>query len=118
MSKEIHRLSALAVARMSKPGLYADGAGLYLRISRGASKAWVFRFMLDGKAREMGFGGLQKVGLAEARKKAIDARLMLSEGRDPLKHRRESEERQSVAERLAASSMTFDDCAEAYISRP
>ncbi len=116
MSKEIHRLSALAVARMSKPGLYADGAGLYLRISRGASKAWVFRFMLDGKAREMGFGGLQKVGLGEARKKAIDARLMLSEGRDPLEHRRESEERQSAAQRLAAaSSMTFDDCAEAYI---
>jgi integrase len=116
MPKEIQRLSALGVARMSKPGLYADGAGLYLRIGRGGSKAWVFRFMLDGKAREMGLGGLQKVGLADARKKAIDARLMLSEGQDPLEHRRESEEREAAAEKLAvANSMTFDECAEAYI---
>jgi integrase len=116
MSKEIERLSALAVTRMNKPGLYADGAGLYLRISRGGSKAWAFRFMLNGKSREMGFGSLQKVSLAAARKKAIDGRLMLSEGRDPLEHRREKEERQAAAEKLAAaSSMTFDDCAEAYI---
>ena len=34
MPKEIQRLSALSVARMTKPGLYADGAGLYLRIGR------------------------------------------------------------------------------------
>jgi integrase len=116
MAKEIERLSALTVARASKPGLYPDGAGLYLRIGRAGSKAWAFRFMLNGKAREMGFGSLKKVSLAAARKKAIDARLMLSEGQDPLAHRREKEERQTAAERLAAaSSMTFDDCADAYI---
>ena len=116
MTKEIERLSALAVSRASKPGLYPDGAGLYLRVGRGGSKAWVFRFMLNGKAREMGFGSLKKASLAAARKKAIDARLMLSEGQDPLAHRREREERRTAAERLAAaSSMTFDDCAEAYI---
>jgi Arm DNA-binding domain len=51
--------------------------------------------MLNGKAREMGFGNLQKVSLAAARKKAIDARLMLSEGRDPLDHRREKEQRRA-----------------------
>jgi hypothetical protein len=116
MAKEIERLSALTVARASKPGLYPDGAGLYLRIGRTGSKAWAFRFMLNGKAREMGFGSLKKVSLAAARKKAIDARLMLSEGQDPLAHRREKEERQTAAERLAAaSSMTFDDCADAHI---
>jgi integrase len=116
MAKEIERLSALTVARASKPGLYPDGAGLYLRIGRAGSKAWAFRFMPNGKAREMGFGSLKKVSLAAARKKAIDARLMLSEGQDPLAHRREKEERQTAAERLAAaSSMTFDDCADAYI---
>jgi integrase len=109
-------LSALAVARASKPGLYADGAGLYLRISRGGGKGWAFRFMLNGKAREMGFGSLQKVSLAATRKKAIDVRLMLSEGRDPLEHRREGEKRRAAAEKLsAAASMTFDDCTDAYI---
>ncbi|MGA2816147.1 MAG: Arm DNA-binding domain-containing protein, partial [Xanthobacteraceae bacterium] len=81
MAQKIQRLTALAVSRVSKPGLYADGAGLYLRVGRGGSKSWAFRYMLKGKPREMGFGGLNKVSLADARKKAGDARLLLSEGR-------------------------------------
>jgi hypothetical protein len=28
--------------------------GLYLRVGRNGSKSWTFRFMLNGKAREMG----------------------------------------------------------------
>jgi Arm DNA-binding domain len=57
MEKRIQRLSALAVERASKPGLYPDGAGLYIRVSRNGSKSWAFRFMLRGTAREMGLGG-------------------------------------------------------------
>ena len=81
MGQEIQRLTALAVTRTSKPGLYADGAGLYLRVNRNGSKSWAFRFTLRGKPREMGLGGLTKVTLADARKKAADARLLLSDGR-------------------------------------
>jgi integrase len=107
----------LAVARASKLGLYADGAGLYLRVGRGGAKSWAFRFMLNGRAREMGFGSFTKVGLADARKKAIDARRLLSEGRDPLVQREEEEKQRAAAENVAAArSMTFDKCAEAYIS--
>ena len=73
MAKKIQQLTALAVTRASKQGLYPDGAGLYLRVGRGGAKSWAFRFMLNGKAREMGLGGLTKVGLADARKKATDA---------------------------------------------
>ena len=40
MGQQIQRLTALAVTRASKPGLYADGAGLYLRVSRNGSKSW------------------------------------------------------------------------------
>ncbi len=117
MAQNIKRLSALAVDRASKPGLYPDGGGLYLRVGRGGAKSWAFRFMLNGKAREMGFGSFTKVGLADARKKAIDARLLLSDGHDPLTHRQEEEIRRATADKLsAARSMTFDKCAEAYIS--
>jgi hypothetical protein len=49
MGQEIQRLTALAVTRASKPGLYADGAGLYLRVSRNGSKSWALRFTLRGK---------------------------------------------------------------------
>jgi integrase len=113
MVQKLRRLTALAVNRMSKPGLYADGGGLYLRVGRNASKRWAFRFMLNGRQHEMGFGGLNKVSVADARKKASDARLLLSEGRNPLiqKHEKELE---GASEN--ARSMTFDQCAEVYIT--
>jgi hypothetical protein len=43
-------------------------------------------FIVDRKAREMELRGLTKVSLAAARKKAADARLLLSVGKDPLTH--------------------------------
>jgi integrase len=117
MGQEIQRLTALAVTRASKPGLYADGAGLYLRVSRNGSKSWALRFTLRGKPREMGLGGLTKVTLADARKKAADARLLLSDGRDPLDLRQEEDAKRIKEEKLAAArGMTFDKCAEAYIA--
>jgi hypothetical protein len=79
MGQEIQRLTALAVTRASKLGLYADGAGLYLRVNRNGSKSWAFRFTLRGKPREMGLGGL-KVTLADARKKAAGSRGKIGRG--------------------------------------
>jgi integrase len=117
MAQAIQRLSALAVTRASKPGLYADGAGLYLRVNRNGSKSWAFRFMIRGKPREMGFGSLTKVSLADARRKAADARLALSNGRDPLALRREQEAERVAEEKLTQNSaVTFDKCAESYIA--
>jgi hypothetical protein len=47
-----------------KPGLHADGGGLYLQVTpNGAS--WVYRFMLNSRAREMGLGPLGLYGLQE-----------------------------------------------------
>jgi integrase len=116
MAKKVERLSAVVVAKASVPGLYADGAGLYLRVGRAAGKSWAFRFMRSGVAREMGLGGVTKVSLAEARKKAIDLRLQLSNGIDPLAHRQNEEAKRQVTEKLAAArAMTFDECADVYI---
>ena len=73
--------------------------------------------MLKGKPRKMELGGLNKVSLADARKKAGDARFLLSEGRDPLTERKVEETKRAAAEKLAAArTMTFDKCADAYIS--
>jgi hypothetical protein len=113
MVQKLQRLSALAVNRVTKPGLYADGGGLYLRVGRNGAKRWAFRFMLNSRQHEMGFGGLNKVSLADARKKASDARLLLSEGRSPLIHKQEHELEQSAKN---TRLITFDQCAEIYIS--
>jgi Arm DNA-binding domain len=91
MAQKIQRLTALAVARTNAPGLYADGGGLYLRVGRGGAKSWAFRFMLNGKPREMGFGSFTKVSLADARKKASDARVLLSDRHDPLARRQDEQ---------------------------
>jgi integrase len=91
--------------------MYADGAGLYLRVARGG-KSWVLRYMLDGNAREMGLGGLAKVGLADARKKAAEQRLLLADKIDPIELRKAKRGEKKVE---AARAMTFDDCAAAYI---
>ena len=68
--------------------------------------------MLNRKAREMGLGGLTKVSLADARRKAADARRLLADGLDPLNAKSEC----AAAERVAgARSISFDECADAYI---
>src|SRR5262249_47379810 len=69
-------------------------------------------YMLQGKAREMGLGGLLKVSLAEARRKAAVQRALLVDKIDPLR-RRQTENAAKKVE--AARSMTFDECASAYI---
>ena len=86
--RESNRLSALKVAHLSKPGLYGDGRGLWLRVASGGTKAWVLRFMLRGRARQMGLGPVDLVSLAEARESAREARKLLLDGTDPVEHRR------------------------------
>jgi integrase len=112
VAHQLNRLTARAVAAATKPGLYADGGGLYLRVGRGGAKSWCLRYMLDGKAREMGLGGLAKIGLGDARKKAAAQRLLLVDKIDPLERR----EAQNSAKKVeGARSMTFAQCAKAYI---
>lgn len=84
MTREINRLQDISVA---KPGYHADGGGLYLQVSPSGSKSWIFRYKLQGRAREMGLGSLKTVGLKDARKQAIECRKKILDGVDPLKAR-------------------------------
>src|SRR5262249_23684419 len=54
MTHKLNRLTARKVVTEMEPGLHADGGGLYLRVGRGGAKSWCLRYMLQGKAREMG----------------------------------------------------------------
>jgi integrase len=109
MARHVHRLSAVKVTKEIKPGLYADGGGLYLRISEGKSggKRWVFiyRRPSDGKRCEMGLGGSLAVSLAKARGRADEARAMVADGVDP---------RAAKAE-AASRKPTFGEIADRHI---
>jgi hypothetical protein len=56
MTQRIHRLSAVKIANVKQRGLYADGGGLYLQVSRNGSRSWIYRFKQNGRARDMGVG--------------------------------------------------------------
>ncbi len=113
MAHGIERLSARAVATKNKPGMYADGGGLYLKVAATGARSWVFRYMTDGRAHNMGLGPLHTVTLAEARDKARQQRRLRLDGQDPLAARRGARDQ---ARLNAAKTMTFRQCAEAYIA--
>jgi integrase len=112
MPQQINRLSVAAVNAKTKPGLYADGLGLYLQIAKGGSKSWIFRFMLDGRPRKMGMGSVHTVSLAKARERAAEHRLKLLDADDPIELRRAEKMAKRAAETTALS---FKEAAEQYI---
>lgn len=115
----------------SKPYRLSFGAGLLLAVQPSGSRQWLLRFMLAGRRREMGLGQYPMVSLAAARRKAVDARRQLVEGRDPLVMReaqrtareeaaRQAEQERGARERAAQAeqdqkSRTFRVAAEALI---
>ena len=112
MAREGKRLSALAVSRVTAPGMYPDGLGLYLRVGPTGAKSWVFRYRIGNSRRDMGLGPLHTVSLAEAREKGAECRKNRLDGIDPVQAR--------AAQRLAvtleaAKAMSFSNCADAYI---
>lgn len=113
MPRSIQRLSAIAVAKQKTPGTYADGGGLWLQVTEAGSKSWSFRFMLNGRAREMGLGSLHTIDMAKARDEARKCRELLLQRIDPIEHRKGTRAANMLA---SSSSKTFDECAEAFIA--
>jgi integrase len=108
-----NRLSVKFIEKSDlEPGLYGDGGGLYLQVSNRNTKAWVCRFMIAGRARKMGLGDVGNVTLAEARKKAHAAHLLVVDGIDPIAER---EARKAALAVERAKAMTFKECAQGYI---
>ena len=112
MARRLNRLTAVEVKGIDQKGMYHDGGGLYLQVSAAGTKSWIYRFTLDGRAREMGLGPLNTFSLAEARKRAAECRRMRHDGIDPIEARGAQRDQKRLE---GARSMTFDVCAEAYI---
>ncbi|MGH7046817.1 MAG: tyrosine-type recombinase/integrase [Stellaceae bacterium] len=112
MARVFKRLTARAAETAKKPGLLADGGGLYLHVSPGGAKSWIFRWKRDGRLRDMGLGPLSTFGLAAARDKATECRRLVYDGVDPIEERRA---KRLVAKIDTAKVMTFRQAAEAYI---
>lgn len=114
----------LKLRNLSVPGVYSTTEmGLYFRVTDTKAKNWIYRFMLNGRARWMGLGSYPDVPLAgriegsgETIKGACDlateARRKTRAGIDPIGERSAGKIKARVH---AAKSTTFLECADAYI---
>src|SRR3954447_4273740 len=91
--------------RTALPGRHGDDTvrGLMLVVQPGGSRSWVLRYQMAGRRRDMGLGPYPEITLARAREKAMEARRLAKEGRDPL------------AERARVPALTFKTAAGALI---
>jgi integrase len=113
MARTIGRLKAIAVAKVTKPGMYGDGGGLFLQVTSPTAKSWVFRYTRHGRERYAGLGSAFTISLQRAREDARQFRELLHDGIDPLEHRNAKRLRNRLE---AAKSVTFDECVEAYVA--
>lgn len=107
-------LSIAKIAKLTERGAYSDGGNLYLQISAFGTRAWLFRYMVAGKAHNMGLGPYPEVSLKEARDRAADLRRKLRSDIDPLEERRA---KRAAAKAEAARSVTFGWCADRFIAQ-
>ncbi len=107
--RALNRLSIKWIeSNKREPGYYADGGGLWLRVTPTKTRSWIFRYARAGKTHDIGLGAYLNVSLELARTKAADLRAALGRGDDPMALR-------VAAKAEAATRMTFKQCAEKYI---
>lgn len=93
-------------------GRYGDGDGLWLYVNKAGTRSWVFIFIRQAVRRELGLGSYGnvpgKISLADARRRADEAREIIKNGGDPAKemaHRRRS-----------VKLRTFGECADELLT--
>lgn len=110
-----------ATIKAIKPGdarkRLADGDGLYLLLFvKGGSHGWRLDYAIHGRRKTLSLGTYPDTGLALARRKASEARKLLSDGTDPSDARKagktQAEERRE-ADRLADAGMPAANSFEA-----
>ena len=113
MRRQGNKLSTLEVAKLTKPGRYGDGHGLWLQVGPSGSKSWCFCYKRQGRQRVMGLGALYAVSLAEARVRARQANQCLADGGDPIAIKQAAAQAQRL-EQLRTT--TFAQAAEQFMA--
>jgi integrase len=114
MPKVAKELGALAVSRLTQPGMHPVGkiAGLYLQVVGANARSWILRVKVGDRRREIGLGSYPAVSLKDAHAKAQAERDKIRAGVDPILERRAAESALRVAQ---ASEITFAEAAKQYI---
>lgn len=89
----------------------ADHNGLCIEIRPSGTKLWRYRYRFDGKATMLSLGEYPHVGLADARKARDEAKILLSDGKNPSQIRKDEKIEASIQ-----NCNTFELVAEEYIA--
>jgi integrase len=110
--RQLNRLTVRQVATIRKPGRYADGGNLILRVSPEGNKTFALLYMRNGRSRCMGIGPTTAVSLKLARELAAQGREQLARGLDPI-----DERNRALALRLAEAvrRINFERAAEQFV---
>ncbi len=111
-TRSLGRLSVLKIKSITEPGRHCDGGGLYLQISKGGARSWIFRYQIGGRVRDMGLGSTTVFGLADAREFAGQCRRQVASERDPVEERLRAKRAKLLEQ---ASAVTFEQCARQLI---
>ncbi len=97
------------------PKLLGDSNGLYLQVTPGGVRSWIFRYTINKRTRSMGLGPVRTLTLVAARKKAMALRVQVDQGIDPLARKAQELAVMKAAEPIV-HRFTFRKCAEAYLN--
>ncbi len=118
MPRPTNRLSASLVATAQphshgrRSRLIHDGNGLYLQVTHAGTRSFAFRYTINGRTRLMGLGSVTITSLSAARKRALELKVLVAGGTDPLGQRAAA----AVASPQAKiHRMTFQRAAKIYI---
>jgi len=123
-----NKLNVKQVEALKEPGVYSDGAGLYLRIrpksakapggDTTGSKSWLFIYSAQGKRHELGLGSFFDVPLSKAREKAAEMRALVLDRRDPREARPQAPAPEQAAITFGGFATEWLDDAEDGFSNP
>ena len=78
-------LSAIFVAKVTNPGRYFDlGTGMHLWVKSPERKYWIYRYTFGNRRQDMSLGVFPSISLADARKRAQEARTQVAQGVNPV----------------------------------
>jgi integrase len=122
MPRRAKGLTAAFVEKVTKPGRYGDGDGLYLDVQTRDAKSYVklYTSPIVDRRREKGLGaaiGPRRVPLADARTKNRQLSALVREGKDPLEEEEaEKAKAKANAAKAKATAMTFAQVADMYVT--
>tara|TARA_R110000850_G_scaffold155967_1_gene280186 strand:+ start:250 stop:1524 length:1275 start_codon:yes stop_codon:yes gene_type:complete len=104
------RLTAAMLRGHLDVGKYHDGGGmgLLLRVDDKSGKFWIQRITIKGKRCELGLGSFPVVSLAMAREQAMENKLSIRRGIDPLEEKKKIHADREV--------LTFANAVEDYMA--